>query len=119
MDRPFEDRRPIGPFFSTDNDDNSEDNEYDDSELEQFRDDVAESTNVHLTLEEARALKSIESPMLQSYLMNSMSDVISRGYDRNLKQIVNAKPANTYAMKLGATDELHKAQAMLSSDQSL
>lgn len=121
VERPLEDKRPLGPLFGTSGarSDDSSDNSgvpstVDEDELAEFKDNVEEAARVRITMEEAYAIKQIDTPMLQSYVSNTLREVARQTDDATVQGVLESEAAERYARKLGSVQELQQARSVFS-----
>lgn len=115
MKRPLSDKRPLGPvlaFSDNDADDNVSSSDLQ-SDISEYKNDIESTLDVSLTDKEARAIKRLQSPMLQSYVSNVLSTASQHNENVTPTSVIKSDATRKYARKLGATRHLENAKELL------
>jgi len=136
MKRPFSNRRPLGPFINSgDQEESQSRNQIDVSEqeernidprlpdsvdldeLQEFKDNAEGAANVSMTMYEAWVLKQFNTPMLQSYIANTLREVARADKDdkATLMTVVQSTAVKDYSYKVGSREELERVRELIES----
>jgi len=128
MRRPLKNRRPFGPLLDSENDDSAISNETDSSsqrsnqpqitdETRDFRRKIEDGVGIDVSDREALSLQQIHSPMLKSYITNTLRTVddMNTDVEASVRSVIHADGTEEYARKLGVEASLMKAQSVFTN----
>lgn len=111
MKRPLKNNRPVGPILEFNSTHSHSSNS--ESEVREFKQYIEEKIEQTVTMTDAKAIKAMDSQMLQSYIINVLNTSAQySNKDLSIESTIKSSPVKNYANKMGAEKELQRAIQM-------